>query len=79
MYELLLKCAATPQVFLFVAIDDLWFRNLGLNSVAVEPTYPWRQLLQEARKTTFLESHDSFRDLIAHKTSARLKALRKVR
>lgn len=36
-----LKWMATSHVFLFVFMDDLWFLNLTLNSVVVEPTY-WR-------------------------------------
>ena len=38
-WGVLLKWTATSQDFLFVIIDDLWFLNLTLNSVVVEPMY----------------------------------------
>ena len=37
MCGVLLKCIVTSQVFLLIFIDDLWFLNLTLNSVVVEP------------------------------------------
>ena len=59
----LLKCIATSQVFIYVLMQDLRFRNRILNSVLVEPKY-WRwHLQQEARWTTFLEEQESL-DLI---------------
>ena len=35
----LFKCIATSQVFFFVLMADLWFRNLTLNSLVVDPRY----------------------------------------
>ena len=51
----LLECIATSQVFFFVLMADLWFRNLTLNSLVVDPTYWTLHLLQVIKQTTFLD------------------------